>query len=99
MISKDIYITIGCQPGEPRPDAYFKNVIETLLNKYKWNDCQKSFLNQHLEKEPFSKLFGDWKWELSTNNLTTNDISDIKKKIGIILTEYYNNGLIRYAEW
>ena len=99
MISKDIYITIGCQPGESRPDAYFKNVIETLLNNYKWNDCQKSFLNQHFEKEPFSKSFGDWKWELSTNNLTTDDISDIKKKIGIILIDYYNSGLIRFAEW
>jgi hypothetical protein len=87
-------IEIDCPPGETRPGYLFKSILE-ILSKH-GNQKIKDFSKKNLNKEPDTKLFGNWTWNLEIQTEIQGEVQNEFKKR---LTEYYNNGIIRYASW
>lgn len=75
-------IEIDCAPGNPRPDLYIKKIIkDTTLP----------------EREPVSKLFGNWTWDYS--DIDSELWSAIKPILQERITELFLQGCIRYGSW
>lgn len=77
-------IEIDCAPGNPRPDAYIKDVMQNSGVEFDG-------------REPIGKLFGQWTWDFSD---TPDVIWQAAQKIfAERLTALYNTGAVRYASW
>jgi hypothetical protein len=87
-------IEIDCPPGNLRPGDLFKSIIENL-SKHE-NQKIKDFSKKNLNKEPDTKLFGNWAWNLEIQPEIHSEVQNVFKKL---LTEYYNSGVVRYAGW
>lgn len=90
-----LIIEIDCQPGSLRPDYFYNNIIDSL--QHNQNQNIKNEFEKLKNNKPVSKLFGNWTWKLDINNTKTE--SEIQAIFKEKLTQYYNNGAIRYAGW
>ena len=86
-------IEIDCPPGNPRPGDLFKAIMESLS---KHSDQKiKDFSQKNLNSEP-TKNFGCWTWDLEINPEIHSEVQSVFKNR---LTEYHQNGIVRYASW
>ena len=77
-------IEIDCAPLGPRPDVYMKQICAETDLEYK-----KPYIS------PVG--FGNWEWDYS--ELSDEEWLKIKPKIGEMITNFYNQGSIRYGSW
>lgn len=78
------HIAIDCPPLSPRPDVHLRNILKGTALEVESN------------KEPDSKLFGNWLWTFEMDDdAWALIVNDIKPR----LASLYNTGQIRYAEW
>lgn len=89
-----LIIEIDCPPGKVRPGDLFKNIMNDLSQNK--NNKIKVFVEKNLNKQPNTKLFGEWKWCLEVESEIYSEIQNFFKQK---LTIYYNQNLIRYASW
>ena len=85
MSNDNYYIIIDCSYGIKRPDTIFNDIL--LKTNLTINDFENT-----------SRLFGEWRFQLKNKD----KINDYIINIPIFkneLTNYYSNGIIRYAEW
>lgn len=75
-------IELDCAPGTSRPDSYIKGVIKDLALP---------------EREPVSKLFGNWTWDYS--DIDAELWNAIKPILANRITKLFNEGYIRYGSW
>ena len=52
---------------------------------------------ENISKQPINKLFGCWKWEVNFTEKHKELFKPIQTIFKTRLTEYYNNGAIRFA--
>ena len=92
-----ITISIDCAPGSTRPDSYFKYIVNKIGNSTVSQDA-KDYIKDYINKEKHSACFGEWTWNLEEPKKT-----GVKEEIitffRTALTEYYNQGAIRYASF
>ena len=76
------------------PGDLFKLIMEYILKQE--NQKIKDFSKNNINKEYFKKFFGEWSWNLEVESEIHTDVQKIFKEK---LTEYYKQGIIRYASW
>ena len=79
-MTQSIELTIGCAPGETRPDFHYKNLIDKLIKNDIFNNEIKEFLKSNKLLEPNTKSFGDWIWIIQIPNYINSE--QLKNKNG-----------------
>lgn len=74
-------IELDCAPGNPRPDDLIEGVIAGLLP----------------QKDPISKLFGNWTWDYS--DVSPEKWQEVQPTLKERITALYHGGFIRYGSW
>ena len=93
-----ITISIDCPPGSTRPSSYFKYIVNEIVGNSTLSQNAKDYIEEYADKERDSASFGEWTWKLEepiSNSVRTEIIDFFKAS----LTEYYNQGAIRYASF
>jgi hypothetical protein len=92
-----ITISIDCAPGSTRPGSYFKFIVNEISNSTLSQDA-KDYIKDYINKEKECASFGEWIWKLEepNKNGVRTDIIDFFRAS---LTQYYNQGAIRYASF
>jgi hypothetical protein len=92
-----ITVEIDCPPGSSRPDTYFRILLSNIQESTILNNEIKEHVYKNWDNaQPVSKIFGNWTWELPSLEIKEKD-EMLRDFIMNILTEFYNNGYIRYA--
>jgi len=93
-----ITVEIDCRPGSSRPDTYFTQILENIQESKILNNEIREHVYKNWDNnvQPVSKLFGNWTWELPSLEIEQKNV-ELRNFIMNILTEFYNNGYIRYA--
>ena len=94
----NLNIEIDCAPGALRPDYFFEKIIGYIHDTNKEDNLIIEFL-ENINKQPTSKLFGCWKWEINFTEKYKELFETIQSSFKTKLTEYYNNSAIRFASW
>jgi len=88
-------LEIDCPPGTIRPDALYnqlmKNIDESLMNA-----TIKQLLVFWEDKEPITKQFGSWTWELR-EVLNETDKKELTTFIYNKLLGFHEDSIIRYG--
>lgn len=93
-----ITISIDCHPGSTRPGSYFKYIVNEIVGNSTLSQDAKNYIEGYANKEPDSARFGEWTWQLEEpkTNIIRTEIIDFFRTA---LTNYYNQGAIRYASF
>ena len=89
-----LLIEIDCAPGKIRPNHFYNLIIECMSQNSNQNIKEWSQNVKNLE--PDLKLIGNWTWNLEIESDIYQEVQTIFKQQ---LTEFYNQGCIRYASW
>tara|TARA_A100001015_G_C14751600_1_gene617798 strand:- start:90 stop:365 length:276 start_codon:yes stop_codon:yes gene_type:complete len=85
-------LEIDCPPGQIRPNFYLELIL-SHLSKNENNEISVWALN-NMNSKPFNTNFGEWSWNLKIEDKIKKEIVNI---FITYLSEYHQNGLIRYA--
>ena len=92
-------IEIDCAPGALRPDYFFEDICSALKNIYLKDKKSGIEFIENINKNPITKLFGCWKWEINFDKENKEHFEIIQEVFKKKLTNYYNKGFIRYGSW
>lgn len=81
-------IEIDCPPGYPRPDVYFKQILEKTQMRPDW------FITG---VEPITTFYGNWRWELKPE--FNQAYERVKPQVKQMVERFYHTGAIRYGSW
>lgn len=97
-IAMSLKIEIDCPPLSSRPDVYFKNIIIEAENNSVLSNFAKEYIKNNQDFKPEFTSFGNWGWTIDLKNHKEIGTA-LEQLFSTKLTEYYNQGCIRYASW